>query len=75
MFATILIVVGISIALVAVTYMAWNREQSLLKPNYKMWFALGLVFIFLGIGTGNPATLILAVGLVVAALSRKSEWG
>lgn len=75
MIATILIVLGISLAVVGITYMALNRGQSLLRPNYKSWFVLGMVFTILGIGTGSLATLILAIGLIVTALSRKSEWG
>jgi hypothetical protein len=73
MIATVLIVFGVSLTVFGIAAMALSRGQSLVNPNYQAWLAFGVLFAVLGFGTNNPTILILGIGLVVAALSRKER--
>ncbi|MFH1836167.1 MAG: hypothetical protein ABH851_08265 [Methanobacteriota archaeon] len=75
-------VMGLLIPIIAVLVVAllvvalWQRRKNPgRRPEYKMFFILGIVWLLMGIATDNSAFTILGLIFVIAGATNKDKWG
>jgi hypothetical protein len=71
--SVIIILIGSLLILVLAIAVVMHRKYKT-RPNYKVFFIIGLTWIPLGIATENYVFTIAGIVMMIVGLSRKKEW-
>ena len=68
-----MIVIGILLVVLLAAAIIINRRYRT-KPNYKIFFIIGITWIPLGIATRNYVFSLAGIAMMILGLSKRKEW-
>ena len=67
-------IIAILVLIILLGLIAFVSKKKRLQPDYKTYFIFGLIWLPIGVATGNPGLWILGLVFVAFGLANKSKW-
>jgi hypothetical protein len=74
MAARIWIIIAVLVLIILLGLIAFVSKKKKHSPDYKTYFILGVIWLPIGVATGNPGLWILGLVFMALGLANKSKW-